>query len=77
MPQQPELYYGDRTKLAAWLLQVDKYFHLGGNKIEENDKVVWASTYFRGDAEKWANPIISRYMDDDIEDSENTYLVED
>lgn len=73
---KPDTYHGDRNKLEAWLLQVDRYFHLD-NKIEEADKVVWATTFFRGDAEKWANPIIRRYMDDSIEDTENKELVED
>ena len=74
---KPDLYYGDRNKLEAWLLQVDRYFHLAGDKIEDNDKVVLATTYLRGDAEKWANPIIKRYMDDSITDADNTTLVED
>lgn len=73
---KPDLYHGERSKLETWLLQVDRYFHLQGDKIEDNDKVVLASTYFRGDAEKWANPILRRYMDDSITDTENVDLVE-
>ena len=74
---KPDLYHGDRNKLEAWLLQVDRYFHLAGDKIEDNDKVVLATSYHRGDAEKWSNPIIKRYMDDSITDADNTALVED
>ena len=74
---KPDLYHGDRNKLEAWILQVDRYFHLQGDRIEDENKVVLASTYFRGDAEKWANPIIQRYMDDSITDANNTALVED
>jgi hypothetical protein len=74
---KPDTYHGDRNKLEAWLLQVDRYFHLEGDKIEDEDKVVWASTFFRGDAEKWANPFIRRYMDTTIVDGGNTNLVED
>jgi hypothetical protein len=73
---KPDTYHGDRKKLDAWILQVDRYFHLN-DKIEEADKVVWATTFFRGDAEKWANPILKRYMDDAIEDQTNKELVED
>lgn len=74
---KPDLYHGDRNKLEAWLLQVDRFFHLQGDRIDDENKVVLATTYLRGDAEKWANPIIQRYMDDSIEDAENTALVED
>jgi hypothetical protein len=31
----------------------------------------------RGDAKKWANPIVRKYMDDDVTNSENTNLMED
>jgi hypothetical protein len=74
---KPDTYHGDRNKLEAWLLQVDRYFHLQGDRIEDDNKVVLATTYLRGDAEKWANPILQRYMDDSIEDADNTALVED
>jgi hypothetical protein len=74
---KPDTYHGDRKKLEAWLLQVDRYFHLAGDRIEDSDKVVLATTYLRGDAEKWANPILRRYMDDAIKDDENAALVED
>ena len=74
---KPDVYYGDRNKLEAWLLQVDRYFHLEGDRIEDSDKVVLATSYLRGDAEKWANPILRRYMDDSITDAANTALVED
>jgi hypothetical protein len=74
---KPDTYHGDRKKLEAWLLQVDKYFHLAGDKIEDDDKVILATTYLRGDAEKWANPIIRRYMDTSVVDRANEKLVED
>ena len=73
---KPDTYHGDRKKLDAWLLQVDRYFHLAGDKIEDSDKTVLATTYLRGDAEKWANPIIRRYMDNSVEDADNAELVE-
>jgi hypothetical protein len=74
---KPELYHGDRAKLETWILQFDRYFHLEGDRIEDSDKVVLATTYMRGDAEKWANPFVRKYMDDTITDSENTTLMED
>ena len=49
---KPDLYYGERRKLEAWLLQVDRFFHLQGDKIEDENKVLTATSYCRGDAEK-------------------------
>jgi hypothetical protein len=44
--------------------------------VDDSDKVVLASTYMKGDAEKWVIPIIRQYMDDTIADAGNTTLVE-
>ena len=74
---KPDLYHGDRSKLEAWLLQVDRYLHIEGNRINDEDKVVWATTFLRGDAEKWANPILRRYMDNNVDDQDNVDLVND
>jgi hypothetical protein len=49
---KPDLYYSDQNKLDAWLLQANHYFHLEGDKIKDNDKVMLATSYFQGDAEK-------------------------
>jgi hypothetical protein len=74
---KPDVYNGERNELEPWLLQVDRYFHLEGDKIDDNDMVVWATTFLRGNAGKWVTPIIRRYMDDTVEDTENKNLVED
>jgi hypothetical protein len=73
--QKPDLFYGERSKLETWILQFDRLFHIEG-QIENEDKVVLASTYMKGDAEKWVIPIIRRYMDDAITDAGNAILVE-
>jgi hypothetical protein len=49
--QKPDLFYGERTKLKTWILQFDRLFHIEG-QIENEDKVVLASTYIKGDAKK-------------------------
>jgi len=49
---KPDTYHGDRNKLEAWLLQLDRYFHLEGDRVEDDNKVVLATTYLKGDAEK-------------------------
>jgi hypothetical protein len=55
--QKPDLFYGDRSKLETWILQFDRLFYIEG-QIENEDKVVLASTYMKGDAEKWVILII-------------------
>jgi hypothetical protein len=73
---KPDLYRGERSKLETWLLQVDRHFHIEGDRIEDSDKVVLASTYMKGDAEKWIVPILRKYMDENVVDADNTELVE-
>ena len=73
---KPDLYHGDRSKLETWITQFDRHFHVEGDRIDDDNKVVLVSTYMRGDAEKWVLPIIRKYMDDSITDKENTHLVE-
>jgi hypothetical protein len=72
---KPELYFGDRAKLETWILQFDRYFHLEGERIDDIDKVMLATTYMRGDAEKWVIPIVRTYMDPAL-DTANSAIVE-
>jgi hypothetical protein len=74
---KPDLYHGDRTKLETWILQFDRYFHMAGDNIEDNDQVIHATSYMKGDAEKWVAPMLRRYMDTSIKDKENVKLFED
>ena len=43
---KPNLYYSDRNKLEAQLLQVDRYFDLARDKIKYNNKVILATSYY-------------------------------
>jgi hypothetical protein len=74
---KPDLYYGDRPKLEIWILQFDRYFRMAGDKIDDDDQVIHATSYMKGDAEKWVAPMLRRYMDTSIVDAENTDLFED
>jgi hypothetical protein len=75
--RQPDLYSGERDKLETWILQFDRHFHIEGDNVVDEDKVTLASTFMRGDAEKWVLPIIKRYMDPAVHDQDNKNLVED
>jgi hypothetical protein len=74
---KPDLYYGERLKLETWILQFDRYFHMAGDAIESDDYVITATSYMKGDAEKWVAPLTRRYMDPDVDDDENKSLFED
>jgi hypothetical protein len=50
--QKPNLFYGERAKLETWILQFNRLFHIEGDKVDNSNKVVLASTYMKGDAEK-------------------------
>jgi hypothetical protein len=73
---KPDLYFGDRAKLETWILQFDRYYHMAGDHIEKDDEVINATSYMKGDAEKWVTPLLRRYMDADVDDKENQRLFE-
>lgn len=75
--RQPDLFTGDRDHLETWILQFDRHFHIEGDNVVDEDKVTLATTYMRGDAEKWVTPILKRYMDGSVTDVANKRLVED
>jgi hypothetical protein len=72
----PDKYYGDRNKLKAWLLQMDRHFHVEGDRVPDEDKVMIATTYMKDQAELWVTPHLERYLDDEITDNENARLME-
>jgi hypothetical protein len=72
----PDKYHGERNKLKAWLLQMDRHFHVEGDRIADEDKVVIATTYMKDLAEIWVTPHLERYLDNDIKDNENARLME-
>ncbi|RFU29059.1 hypothetical protein B7463_g7277, partial [Scytalidium lignicola] len=54
---RPDLFYGDRKKLKAYLAQTGTYLVLNDHLLPgDTHKVLWASTYLRGVAETWFQP---------------------
>jgi hypothetical protein len=49
---------------------------MAGDYIEKDDEVINATSYMKGDAEKWVTPLLRRYMDADVDDKENQRLFE-
>jgi hypothetical protein len=73
---KPDLYYGDRTKLEDWLMQVDLYFKFIADSVPDDDKVCFVSTFMRGEAQAWIKPCIVKYLDEDNEDEDVAQLIE-
>jgi len=73
---KPDLYRGDRAKLEEWLLQVDLYFKFAGDAIDETDKASFVTTYMRGDAARWINPYLTKYLDELNEEDDIIQLFE-
>jgi hypothetical protein len=52
--EDPELYYGERTKLRAFLTQCELKFNYEGNRFDmEQKQVNYASSQCRGNASVW------------------------
>jgi hypothetical protein len=49
---KPNLYHRDQTKLKTWILQFNRYFYIAGENIENNNQVIHATSYIKGDAKK-------------------------
>ena len=58
----PDMYYGDRRKLDEWLLQLDLYFKFQGQMVAAQQRVLFASTFMRGQAQRWIKPHIEKYF---------------
>ena len=59
----PDLYHGDRDKLEAYLVQVELYVKRHSSQFKSaEDKVLFASTYLRGNAFTWFHHYLTDYL---------------
>ncbi len=65
----PDLFYGDRDKVDDWLMQLQVYFTFQKG-LESNKKPVFATTYMRGNAQKWIKPYLTKYLGDNDNDGD-------
>ena len=57
-------YYGDRTKLRAYLIQLKLAFALRPVKFRsETTKVIFAATALKGNAFSWFKPTLTDHLD--------------
>ena len=61
---QPDLYHGERKKLEEWLLQVQLYLRFHEGTVQDKQQTAIAITFMRGDAQKWVQPHLQKYLDD-------------
>ena len=59
---KPDLYYGERSLLEDWILQIDLFFKFSGSLIAPKDRVTFATTYMRGRAQRWIKPYLVKYL---------------
>jgi hypothetical protein len=73
---KPDLYSSDRTKLKEWLLQWDLYFKLANDKVDDSDKVSLITMYLRGEASRWINSYLKKYLNEVNEEEDIEQLFE-
>ena len=59
---KPDLFYGDYKKVEEWLLQLGLYFHFATEALEDQERILFASTYMRGRAAQWIKPYVNRCL---------------
>lgn len=52
-PRMPDVFNGDQTGLNTWLLNLEIYFKLKESEIADNEKVLFASSLMKKEAEEW------------------------
>ncbi len=65
------LYYKDRNKLDAFLIQVNVYVRAHKKLSSFHDKILFAFLYFKKDVFKWFKSLIKNYLKNKSEDQED------
>jgi transposase InsO family protein len=65
---QPEFFDGTRSKLRGFLTQMEMQLRMNSQIVNEDDKVVFVSTYLRGQAFEWFEPFIREYQEKEDKD---------
>ncbi len=65
------LYYEDRDKLDAFLIQVNVYVRAHKKLSSSSDKILFAFLYFREDVFKWFKSLIKNHLKNKSEDRED------
>ena len=65
---KPEFFDGSRSKLRGFLTQMEMQLRMNRQIVNEDDKVVFVSTYLRGQAFEWFEPFIREYQEKEDKD---------
>ncbi len=65
------LYYEDRNKLNAFLIQVNIYVRAHKKLSSSHDKILFTFSYFKEDVFKWFKSLIKNHLKNKSEDQEN------
>ncbi len=65
------LYYEDRDKLDAFLIQVNVYVRAHKKLSSSHDKILFAFSYFKEDVFKWFKSLIKNHLKNKSEDQED------
>ncbi len=65
------LYYEDRDKLDAFLIQVNIYVRAHKKLSSSHDKILFAFSYFKEDVFKWFKSLIRNHLKNKSEDQED------
>jgi len=65
------LYYEDRNKLNAFLIQVNVYVRAHKKLSSSSDKILFAFSYFKEDVFKWFKSLIKNHLKNKSEDRED------
>lgn len=61
--RNPDTFDGNRQKLQGFVSQLERYIRIYSDQFEyEEDKVLFASTYLRGTAERWFEPYLNEHL---------------
>lgn len=62
--KEPDVFKGDRSKLRVFLTQAELYIGFNVDKFSgDQEKVLWASTYFRDGAFDWFDTYVRDFID--------------
>ncbi len=65
------LYYEDKDKLDAFLIQVNVYVRTHKKLSSFHDKILFAFSYFKEDVFKWFKSLIKNYLKNKSEDQKD------
>ena len=71
--KEPEEFWGKRSKLDSWIVQCERYFR-AKKTIGPRDKVMFATTYFRGKAEDWIKPMTKDFLAGESDPGTNNFF---